>query len=67
MNQLIPGGLLIAVEGIDGAGKTSVAALLAQGADPNAEGFAGETALSFAKQTGDAALVRMLIASGAKN
>ena len=30
MNQLIPGGLLIAVEGIDGAGKTSVAALLAQ-------------------------------------
>lgn len=30
MNQLIPGGLLIAVEGIDGAGKTSAAALLAQ-------------------------------------
>jgi dTMP kinase len=30
MNQLFPGGLLIAVEGIDGAGKTSVAALLAQ-------------------------------------
>ncbi len=30
MKQLIPGGLLIAVEGIDGAGKTSVAALLAQ-------------------------------------
>ncbi|HEX2749569.1 MAG TPA: dTMP kinase [Verrucomicrobiales bacterium] len=30
MNQLIPGGLLIAVEGIDGAGKTSVATLLAQ-------------------------------------
>ena len=30
MNQLLPGGLLIAVEGIDGAGKTSVAALLAQ-------------------------------------
>ncbi|CAH0282934.1 ankyrin repeat domain-containing protein [Agrobacterium fabrum] len=48
-------------------GPDVVAALLAQGADPNAEGFAGETALSFAKQTGDAALVRMLIASGAKN
>ena len=30
MKQLIPGGLLIAVEGIDGAGKTSVATLLAQ-------------------------------------
>jgi dTMP kinase len=30
MKQLIPGGLLIAVEGIDGAGKTSAAALLAQ-------------------------------------
>ena len=30
MKQLIPGGLLIAVEGIDGAGKTSVAGLLAQ-------------------------------------
>lgn len=30
MNQLIPGGLFIAVEGIDGAGKTSVATLLAQ-------------------------------------
>jgi dTMP kinase len=30
MKQLFPGGLLIAVEGIDGAGKTSVAALLAQ-------------------------------------
>ncbi len=30
MKQLFPGGLLVAVEGIDGAGKTSVAALLAQ-------------------------------------
>jgi dTMP kinase len=30
MKQLIPGGLLIAVEGIDGAGKTSVATILAQ-------------------------------------
>jgi dTMP kinase len=30
MKQLFPGGLLIAVEGIDGAGKTSAAALLAQ-------------------------------------
>ena len=30
MKSLIPGGLLIAVEGIDGAGKTSAAALLAQ-------------------------------------
>ncbi|EGL63660.1 ankyrin repeat-containing protein [Agrobacterium sp. ATCC 31749] len=47
-------------------GPDVVAALLAQGADPNAAGSAGETALSFAKQTGDAALVRMLIASGAK-
>jgi dTMP kinase len=30
MKRLIPGGLLIAVEGIDGAGKTTVAATLAQ-------------------------------------
>ena len=30
MKFLIPGGLLIAVEGIDGAGKTSAASLLAQ-------------------------------------
>ena len=30
MKALIPGGLLLAVEGIDGAGKTSTAALLAQ-------------------------------------
>jgi len=30
MNYPIPGGLLVAVEGIDGAGKTTVAALLAQ-------------------------------------
>ncbi len=30
MKRIIPGGLLIAVEGIDGAGKTTVAATLAQ-------------------------------------
>ncbi len=30
MKNPIPGGLLIAVEGIDGAGKTTVAAILAQ-------------------------------------
>lgn len=30
MKRLIPGGLLIAVEGIDGAGKTTVAATIAQ-------------------------------------
>lgn len=30
MKRPIPGGILIAIEGIDGAGKTSVAALLAQ-------------------------------------
>ncbi len=30
MHQLIPGGLLIVVEGIDGAGKSSVSTLLAQ-------------------------------------
>lgn len=30
VRKIIPGGLLIAVEGIDGAGKTTVAALLAQ-------------------------------------
>src|ERR1700722_6033286 len=31
MKRIIPGGLLIAVEGIDGAGKTTVAATLAPG------------------------------------
>lgn len=30
MKCFIPGGLLVAVEGIDGAGKTSISALLAQ-------------------------------------
>lgn len=47
-------------------GPDVVAALLAQGADPTAEGDAGETALSFAKQAGDVDLIRMLIAGGAQ-
>ncbi len=45
-------------------GPDVVAALLAHGADPNAEGHNGETALSFARETGDATLIKVLIANG---
>lgn len=42
-----------------------VAGLLAHGADPNAEGHNGETALSFARETGDGSFIEVLIANGA--
>ena len=47
-------------------GPDVVAALLARGADPNAEGHNGETALSFARETGDRAFIDVLTASGAR-
>lgn len=46
-------------------GPDVVAALLAHGADPVAEGRGGETALSFARETGDEALIAVLIENGA--
>jgi uncharacterized protein len=46
-------------------GPDVVAALLKNGADPNAEGKSGETALSFAIETGDAAFIEVLKAGGA--
>ncbi|MEH0295834.1 ankyrin repeat domain-containing protein [Agrobacterium sp. CCNWLW71] len=46
-------------------GPDVVAALLAHGADPNAEGHNGETALSFARETGDGSFIEVLIANGA--
>nr|WP_283950050.1 ankyrin repeat domain-containing protein [Agrobacterium tumefaciens] len=46
-------------------GPDVVAALLAHGADPNAEGHDGETALSFAKETGDGSFIEVLTANGA--
>ncbi|WP_286169183.1 ankyrin repeat domain-containing protein [Rhizobium sp. NFACC06-2] len=46
-------------------GPDVVAALLAHGADPNAEGHDGETALSFAKETGDRSFIEVLTANGA--
>lgn len=47
-------------------GPDVVAALLAHGADPNAEGHNGETALSFARETGDESFIDVLTANGAK-
>ncbi|WP_051671918.1 MULTISPECIES: ankyrin repeat domain-containing protein [unclassified Agrobacterium] len=46
-------------------GPDVVAALLAHGADPNAEGHNGETALSFARETGDGSFIEVLTANGA--
>ncbi|KNY31553.1 ankyrin repeat domain-containing protein [Agrobacterium sp. SUL3] len=46
-------------------GPDVVAALLAHGADPNAEGHDGETALSFARETGDESFIEVLTANGA--
>lgn len=46
-------------------GPDVVAALLAHGADPNAEGYNGETALSFARETGDGSFIKVLTANGA--
>lgn len=47
-------------------GTDVVAALLDQGADPNAIGLSGETALSFARATGNTALRNILVAHGAR-
>jgi ankyrin repeat protein len=47
-------------------GPDVVAALLANGANPNAKGTDGETALSFARATGDQAFIEVLIAGGAR-
>lgn len=46
-------------------GPDVVAALLASGANPNAEGNSGETALSFALETGDEDFINVLKAGGA--
>jgi ankyrin repeat protein len=48
-------------------GSDVVAALLANGANPNARGNGGESALSFARQTGNDEFMRVLIAAGAKD
>ncbi|WHO24135.1 ankyrin repeat domain-containing protein [Agrobacterium tumefaciens] len=45
-------------------GPDVVTALLAHGADPNAKKHNGETALSLARETGDATLIEVLIANG---
>lgn len=47
-------------------GPDVVAALLAHGADPNAVGNDGETALSFARETGSESFRDILTANGAK-
>jgi ankyrin repeat protein len=46
-------------------GPDVVAALLENGANPNAEGNGGETALSFALETGDEDFIKVLKAGGA--
>lgn len=46
-------------------GPDVVAALLAHGADPNAEGNGGQTALSFARETGDQSFFEVLTQFGA--
>ena len=46
-------------------GPEVIAALIANGANPNAKGNAGETALSFAQQTGDEEFLEVLTAGGA--
>lgn len=43
-----------------------VAALLAHGANPNATGPDGETALYFARESGDDDFIKVLISAGAK-
>lgn len=48
-------------------GSDVVAALLANGADPNAKGNNGESALSLARKRSDAELVEMLMKAGAKD
>lgn len=48
-------------------GADVVAALLANGANPNAKGNNGESALSFARQTGDDEFIQVLIEGGAKD
>lgn len=47
-------------------GPDVVAVLLTQGADPNAEGRNGETALSFANETGEQSFIDVLIENGAR-
>nr|WP_245483071.1 MULTISPECIES: hypothetical protein [Agrobacterium] len=46
-------------------GPDVVAALLAHGADPNAEGHDAETALSFATETAEGSFIEVLTANGA--
>jgi uncharacterized protein len=48
-------------------GTDVVAALLANGANPNAKGYNGESALSFARKRGDVGLMEILIKVGAKD
>lgn len=48
-------------------GPDVTAALLDYGANPNATGTGGETALSFARQTGDEEFLKVLISAGAKD
>jgi len=48
-------------------GSDVVAALLANGANPNAKGNNGESALSFARKRGDAELMGILTKAGAKD
>jgi uncharacterized protein len=48
-------------------GSGVVAALLANGANPNARGNNGESALSLARKRGDADLMEMLTKAGAKD
>jgi len=48
-------------------GPDVVPALLANGANPNAKGNNGESALSFARKTGNAELMEILIKAGAKD
>lgn len=47
-------------------GPDVVAALLAHGANPNATGPDGETALYFARESGDDDFIKVLISAGAK-
>lgn len=48
-------------------GSDVLAALLAHGANPNAKGNNGESALSFARLTGDAEFIQVLTGAGAKD
>jgi uncharacterized protein len=48
-------------------GSDVVAALLANGAPPNAKGSNGESELSLARERGDAELMEMLTEAGAKD